>query len=94
LQEKKNQILIYIKETEDQICEETKQLDKYRADRNKYQQNIQQIQALKSRIRIAADKIKQMEMDRTSIGDIRAACIKEIKVLRSNRLSLKFLSSS
>jgi len=83
LQEKKNQILIYIKETDDKICEETKQLDKYRADRNKYQQNIQQIQALKSRIRIAADKIKQMEIDRTSIDDIRAAYNKEIQVVSS-----------
>lgn len=80
MQEKKNQILIDIKQEEDKICEETKELEKYRTDRNKYQQNIQHIQALKSRIRIATNKIEQLEMDRTSIDNIKAACAKEIKV--------------
>lgn len=69
-----------VKKTEDKIQDETKELDRYRADRSKYQQHVQQIQALQSRIRIAADKIKQMEEDRTSIEDIKAACTKEIKV--------------
>lgn len=80
MQEKKNQILIGIKQEEDKICEETKEIEKYRTDRNKYQQNIQHIQALKSRIRIAANKIEQLEMDRTSIDNIKSACTKEIKV--------------
>lgn len=80
MQENKNQILIHIKEIEEKICEETKILDEYRSNRNKHQQNIQHIQALKSRIHIAADKIKQMETARTSIEDIKAACTKEIKV--------------
>lgn len=65
---------------EDKIHEETKALDEYRANRNKYQQNIQQIQALRTRIHIAEDKIKQMEMSRMNIDDIKAACTKEIKV--------------
>ncbi|RLU20141.1 hypothetical protein DMN91_006747 [Ooceraea biroi] len=88
LQEKRNCVLLHIKETEDKICEETKELDKYRADRNKYQQNIQQIQALKGRLRIVAGKIKQMETDRTSIDDIKAACIKEIKVIINEQLKM------
>ncbi|XP_072759051.1 structural maintenance of chromosomes protein 5 [Anoplolepis gracilipes] len=81
LQEKRNQILIDIKEEEDKIKEETKELDKYRTDRNKYQQNIQQIQALKSRIRIAINKIEQLEMDQMSIDNIKVACNKEIKAI-------------
>lgn len=80
MQEKKNQILIDIKEEEDKILEETKELEKYRSDRNKYQQNIQSIQALKSRICIATKKIEQLEMERTSIDNIKATCTKEIKV--------------
>jgi len=80
LQEKKNQIVIHIKEIEDKIHEETKALDEYRTSRNKYQQNIQHIQALKSRIHIATDKIKQLEMGRMSIDDIKATYTKEIKV--------------
>lgn len=81
LQENMNQISIHIKEKEDKICVETKELDKYRSDRNKYQQNIQQIQALQGRIRIADKKIKQLETERTSVDNIKAACTKEIKVL-------------
>lgn len=80
MQEKKNQISIEIKEVEEKIREETKVLDEYRANRNKYQQNIQRIQALKSRIHIAVDKIKQLELGRMSIDVIKAACTKEIKV--------------
>lgn len=80
MQERRNQISIHVKEMEDKIHEETKALDEYKAKRNKYQQNIQQIQALRSRICIAADKIKQMEMGRMNIDDIKTACTKEIKV--------------
>lgn len=65
---------------QDKICKQTEDLDKCRSDRNKYQQNIQSIQALKSRIRIAEDKVKQMEMDRTSIENIKRSCVTEIKV--------------
>jgi len=88
LQGKRNQIAIYIKEIEDKIHEETKALDEYRTSRNKYQQKIQHIQALKSRIYIATDKIKQLEMDRMSIDDIKATCAKEIKVFFLLSLSL------
>lgn len=80
MQEKKSQNLIQIKEIEDKIREENQTLDEYRANRNKYQQNVQQIQALKSKIHITEGKIKQLEMDRTSIEDIKATCTKEIKV--------------
>ncbi|KAL6263333.1 hypothetical protein P5V15_006130 [Pogonomyrmex californicus] len=88
LQEKKSQILIQIKEIEDKIREETKVLDEYRINRNKYQQNIQHIQTLKSRIHVAADKIKQMEMGRTSIDDIKAACTNEIKAVIMKQLKM------
>lgn len=80
LQERKNKILSNIKEIEDRISKETKDLDKCRMERNRYQQNTQQIQALKGRIQIAEGKIKQLEMERTSIDDIKATCTKEIKV--------------
>lgn len=80
MQEKKNQISINIKEIEDELHKETKILDEYRTNRNKYQQNIQQIQALKSRIRITADKIKKMESVQTCIEDIKEEYAKKIKV--------------
>lgn len=80
LQKQKNDLLSLIKEAEDKIQEETGEVDKYRAERSKYQQHLQHITALQSRIRIAEDKIKQMEEDRTSVDDIKAACTKEIKV--------------
>lgn len=88
LQENMNQISIHIKEKEDKICVETKELDKYRSDRNKYQQNIQQIQALQGRIRIADKKIKQLETERTSVDNIKAACTKEIKAIIKKQLQM------
>ncbi|XP_011880783.1 PREDICTED: structural maintenance of chromosomes protein 5 [Vollenhovia emeryi] len=81
LQEKKSQLAIHIKETDDKIGEENKVLYEYKASRNKYQQNIQHIQALRSRIDMAINKIKQMEKDRMSIEDIKAIHTKEIKAL-------------
>ncbi|XP_071634268.1 structural maintenance of chromosomes protein 5 [Temnothorax longispinosus] len=86
LQEMKSQKLNHIKEIEDEISEETKALEEYRTKRNKYQQNIQHIQALKSRIHMAENKIKQMEMARTSIENIKATCTKEIKAIRKKQL--------
>lgn len=80
LEEKKNQIFNNIKGIEEKICEENNELEKYRSDRNKYQQNIQQIEALKGRIKIAESSIKKMEEERKSIDNIKAECTKEIKV--------------
>ncbi|XP_071557366.1 structural maintenance of chromosomes protein 5 [Temnothorax nylanderi] len=88
LQEMKSQTLNHIKEIEDEISEETKALEEYRTNRNKYQQNIQHIQALKSRIHIAEGKIKQMEMDRMSIENIKATCTKDIKAIRKKQLQM------
>lgn len=77
-------MLNHIKQKESKINEETKKLDGYRSDRNKYQQNIQQIQALKGRIHMSTDKIKQMEIERTSIDNIKEACAKDIRVFLIN----------
>ncbi|XP_012530407.1 structural maintenance of chromosomes protein 5 [Monomorium pharaonis] len=87
-QEKRDQIAIQIKEIETKMHEETKALDEYRASRKKYQQNIQNIQALKSRIHIAENKIKQMETERMSIDDIKATCTKEIKAIIKKQLKM------
>ncbi|KAL0107255.1 hypothetical protein PUN28_015650 [Cardiocondyla obscurior] len=88
LQENKNQTLSYIKEMEDKIREETNILDEYRANKNKFQQNIQNIQALKSRIHIATDKIKQLETAHTNIEDIKALYTKEIKAIINKQLRM------
>lgn len=80
LEEKKHQILNKIKETENMMLEENNQLEKYRFDRNKYQQIIQQIETLKGRIRMTETNIKNIEKERTSIDNIKATYTKEIKV--------------
>lgn len=74
----------YITQTENNVREETKKMDGYRSDRTKIQQDIQHIQGLKGRIRMATDRINQMETERTSIDDIKAVCNKDIKVFFIN----------
>lgn len=88
LQEKKNEISIQIKEIENKIREQNTGLDEYRANRTKCQQNIHHIQALKSRINIAADKIKQLESGRMNIDDIKAVYTKEIKAIIKKQLQI------
>jgi len=80
LQEKKNEISINIKEIEEKLHLKTKTLDEYRANRNKCQQNVQHIQALKGRIHIAEDRLRQLEIGRMNIDDIKATYTNEIKV--------------
>lgn len=69
-----------IKQIEDQIGEQNKEFDKYRADRNKYQQSLHQIQALKSRISMVERKIADLQNERTSIDKIKEATTNDIKV--------------
>ncbi|KYQ56942.1 Structural maintenance of chromosomes protein 5 [Trachymyrmex zeteki] len=88
LQEKKNEISINIKEIEEKLHLKTKALDEYRANRNKCQQNVQHIQALKSRIHIAENKIRQLEMGRMNIDDIKATYTNEIKAIIKKQLKL------
>ncbi|KAI4478557.1 hypothetical protein M0804_011880 [Polistes exclamans] len=79
LKEKKEEILSKIKEMDEVLIIETKKLDKYREDRTKYQQNIQQIQVLKNRISIVSKKIENLENERTSKEDIIATYNKHIQ---------------
>ncbi|KAG5329555.1 SMC5 protein, partial [Acromyrmex charruanus] len=88
LQEKKNKISINIKEIEEKLHLKTKTLDEYRANRNKCQQNVQHIQALKGRIHIAEDKLRQLEMGRMNIDDIKATYTNEIKAIIKKQLKL------
>ncbi|KAG5343223.1 SMC5 protein, partial [Acromyrmex heyeri] len=88
LQEKKNKISINIKEIEEKLHLKTKTLDEYRANRNKCQQNVQHIQALKGRIHIAEDKLRQLEMGRMNIDDIKATYTNEIKTIIKKQLKL------
>lgn len=61
--------------------EQNEELDKYRADRNKYNQDLQQIQALKSRISMVERKLKDLQNERTSIDKIKESTANDIKVL-------------
>ncbi|XP_076240283.1 structural maintenance of chromosomes 5 isoform X2 [Calliopsis andreniformis] len=88
LREKKGNTFNNIKEIEEQICEENKEIDKYRADRNKYHQDLQQIQALKSRISMYEKKILDLENERTSIDKIKEATTNDIKVLLNKQLNI------
>ncbi|EFN85556.1 structural maintenance of chromosomes protein 5 [Harpegnathos saltator] len=87
LQRKKGEISSNIQKIDERIGEENNVLEKYRLDRNKYQQNIQQIEVLKGRIHMTENNIKSMEKERTSIDNIKAACTKEIKVIIKEQLN-------
>lgn len=80
LGEKREEILRKVKEFEEKMCTENKQLDTYRETRTKYQHDIQQIQALRNRISMASKKIKILENERTSREDIIAMHNKKIQV--------------
>lgn len=69
-----------MKEIEEKMCTENKQLDIYRETRTKYQHNIQQIQALRNRISIANKKIEILENERTSREEIIEMHNKKIQV--------------
>ncbi|XP_015433616.1 PREDICTED: structural maintenance of chromosomes protein 5 [Dufourea novaeangliae] len=88
LKERKNNAFNKIKEIEEQICEHNKELDKYRANRNKQQQDLQQIQALKSRISMVERKIMTLQNERTSIDKIKESTTKEIKVILNKQLNI------
>ncbi|KAK2582225.1 hypothetical protein KPH14_004573 [Odynerus spinipes] len=84
--EKKEEIINTIKETEEKMYKENEQLDKYRAARTKYQQDIQQIQVLRNRISIINKKIESLENERTSRDEIIAAHNKEIQTIICKQL--------
>ena len=69
-----------IEEFENQIKEANQQMVEYRNVRTRCQQNIQQIQALRSRIRMSDEKIKEFQQDRTSIEEIQAIYKTKIQV--------------
>ena len=69
-----------VKQLDEQACEQNKELDEIRASRNKHQQNLQQIQALKSRISMVQKKILDLQNERTSVEKIKESSTKEIKV--------------
>ena len=88
LREKKNNVFNEVKQIEDQIGEQNKEFDKYRADRNKYQQSLHQIQALKSRISMVERKIADLQNERTSIDKIKEATTNDIKVMLNKQLKI------
>lgn len=80
LQERKNTVINKVKQLDEQAYEHNKELDEIRASRNKHQQNLQQIQALKSRISMVQKKILDLQNERTSVEKIKESSTKEIKV--------------
>lgn len=81
LKERKSNVFNKIKQIDEQIHEQNKELDEYRINRNKYQQDLQQIQTLKSRISMIQKKIVDLQNERTSIEKIQESSANEIKVL-------------
>ncbi|XP_076285291.1 structural maintenance of chromosomes 5 [Lasioglossum baleicum] len=86
MKENKNTICNQIREIEEKICEHNKELDKHRASRNKHQQDLQQILAIKSRISMVEKKIRDLQDERTSIDKIKEYTMKEIKVILNKQL--------
>lgn len=81
LKERKSNVFNKIKQIGEQVHEQNKELDEYRISRNKYQQDLQQIQTLKSRISMIQKKIVDLQNERTSIEKIQESSANEIKVL-------------
>lgn len=81
LKERKSNVFNKIKQIDEQVHEQNKELDEYRISRNKYQQDLQQIQTLKSRISMIQKKILDLQNERTSIEKIQESSANEIKVL-------------
>lgn len=81
LKERNSNVFNKIKQIDEQIHEQNKELDEYRINRNKYQQDLQQIQTLKSRISMIQKKIVDLQNERTSIEKIQESSANEIKVL-------------
>ena len=81
LKERKSNVFNKIKQIDEQIHEQNKELDEYRINRNKYLQDLQQIQTLKSRISMIQKKIVDLQNERTSIEKIQESSANEIKVL-------------
>ncbi|XP_076169145.1 structural maintenance of chromosomes 5 isoform X2 [Ptiloglossa arizonensis] len=88
LRETNNSIFKNIEQIQEQIREHNKELDKYRANRNKDHQNLQQVQALKSRISMIEKKIVNLQNERTSINKIRETSTNEIKVILNKQLKV------
>lgn len=74
-----------MQEFESQIQEENKQLNDYRNIRTNYQQKIAQIEALKSKIRMAAETIKKLQENRTSVEEIEEMYKSEIQDVIKNQ---------
>lgn len=81
LREKKNKESNKLKQLDEQLHEQNKELDKIKATRNKYQQDLQQIQTLKSKIYIVEKKVVDLQNGRTTVEEIKESSTKEIKVL-------------
>lgn len=81
LREKKNKESNKLKQLDEQVHEQNKELDKIKATRNKYQQDLQQIQTLKSKIYIVEKKVVDLQNGRTTVEEIKKSSTKEIKVL-------------
>lgn len=81
LREKKNKESSKLKQLDEQVHEQNKELDKIKATRNKYQQDLQQIQTLKSKIYIVEKKVVDLQNGRTTVEEIKKSSTKEIKVL-------------
>lgn len=88
LRERKKTVIIRVKALEEQICEKRKTEDKDRTERNKYQQSLQNIQGLKSRLAIADRKIENLQNERTSIEEIQQATTNKIKAILSTQFKL------
>ncbi|XP_043507403.1 structural maintenance of chromosomes protein 5 isoform X1 [Frieseomelitta varia] len=88
LQERRNTVINKVKQLDEQAYEQNKELDEIRASRNKHQQNLQQIQALKSRISMVQKKILDLQNERTSIDKIKESSTKEIKIIVEKQLKI------
>ncbi|CAK9812836.1 Structural maintenance of chromosomes protein 5 [Anthophora plagiata] len=88
LQERKSNAINKLKQIDKEIHEQNTELEKYRADKNNYQQDLQKIQTLKSRISMIEKKIANLQNERTSIEKIKESSTNNIKVILSRQFKI------
>ncbi|XP_066599274.1 structural maintenance of chromosomes protein 5 isoform X2 [Prorops nasuta] len=75
-------------ELEEKVDLENKELQKYRDLRNKYQQESQQIQALKSQATVILNKIKELKKGKIEIMQIKSDFLKQRKNMHQKELKI------
>lgn len=81
LNEKKKTMAQIVTELENKVAEAEEKMREMRAQRGQCQQRIEQIKTVRGRILMAKQQINELETQRTSIDEIKAANKRNIDVI-------------